>query len=131
MLLSAWAEKEINQIIFDFVWSERNEQIKHEICHFPYELGILKAVNVALKCNALLPKSVVCITDADDQYKAQWVSLACYLIGCATHCTHCGVSLREMASRTPGWLLHITCLLLQLLRMSKMCSLRWWGNPWW
>ena len=45
----------------------------------PYELGGPKVVNVALKCKALLPKSVVFITDG--QYKAKWVHLARYFIG--------------------------------------------------
>ena len=45
----------------------------------PYEIGGLKMVNVALKCKALLAKSVVFITDS--QYKAQWVHLARYFIG--------------------------------------------------
>ena len=36
-------------------------------------------VNVALKCKALLARSVVFITD--DQYKAQWVYLARYFVG--------------------------------------------------
>ena len=35
-------------------------------------------VNVALKCRALLAKSVVFITD--DQYKAKWVHLARYFV---------------------------------------------------
>ena len=76
--LPAWAEKKINRIIFDFLWSGKNEQIKHEICHLPYELGGLKVVNVALKCKALHAKSVVFITDS--QYKAKWVHLARYFI---------------------------------------------------
>ena len=50
--LSAWAEKRISQIIFDFLWSTKNEQIKCEVCYLPYELGGLKVVNVALKCKA-------------------------------------------------------------------------------
>ena len=45
----------------------------------PYELGGLKVVNVALKCNDLLAKSAVFITDS--QYKAKWVHLARYFIG--------------------------------------------------
>ena len=45
----------------------------------PYELGGLKVVNVALKCKALLAKSVVFITDS--QYKAKWVHLARYFTG--------------------------------------------------
>ena len=77
--LPAWAEKRINQIIFDFLWSGKNLQIKREVCYLPYELGGLKVVNVALKCKALLVKSVVFITDS--QYKAKWVHLAGYFIG--------------------------------------------------
>ena len=30
--LPAWAEKKINQIISDFLWSGKNEQIKREVC---------------------------------------------------------------------------------------------------
>ena len=45
----------------------------------PYELGDLRVVNVALKCKALLAKSVVFITDS--QYKAKLVHLARYFIG--------------------------------------------------
>ena len=77
--LPAWAEKKINQVIFDFLWSGKNEQIKREVCFLPYELGGLNVVNVALKCKALLAKSVVFITD--DQYRAKWVYLARYFIG--------------------------------------------------
>ena len=77
--LPAWAEKKINQIIFDFLWSGKNEQIKCEVCYLPYELGGLKVVNVALKCRALLAKSAVFITDS--QYKAKWVYLARYFVG--------------------------------------------------
>ena len=65
--LPLWAEKKINQIIFDFLLSGKNEQIKREVCYLPYELGGLKVVNVALKCKALLAKSAVFITDS--QYK--------------------------------------------------------------
>ena len=79
VLLLAWAEKKINQIILDFLWSEKNEQIKREVCYLPYELGGLKVVNVALKCKALLAKSAVFIIDG--QYKAKWVYLARYFIG--------------------------------------------------
>ena len=77
--LPAWAEKRINRIIFDFLWSGKNEQIKREVCYLPYELGGLKVVNVALKCKGLLAKSVVFIIDS--QYKAKWVYLARYFIG--------------------------------------------------
>ena len=45
----------------------------------PYKLGGLKVVDVALKCKALLAKSVVFITDS--QYKAKWVLLTRYFIG--------------------------------------------------
>ena len=77
--LPAWAEKRINRIIFDFLWSGKNEQIKREVCYLSYELGGLKVVNVALKCKALIAKSVALITDS--QYKAKWVHLARYFIG--------------------------------------------------
>ena len=77
--LPAWAEKKINQIIFDFLWSGKNEQIKREVCYLPYELGGLNVVSVALKCKALLARGVVFITDG--QYKAKWVYLARYFIG--------------------------------------------------
>ena len=62
--LPAWAEKRINRIIFDFLWSGKNEQIKREVCYLPYELGGFKVVNVALKCKALIAKSAVFITDS-------------------------------------------------------------------
>ena len=77
--LPAWAEKKINQIIFDFLWSGKNEQIKREVCCLPYELGGLNVVNVALKCRALLARGVIFITDG--QYKAKWVYLARFFIG--------------------------------------------------
>ena len=77
--LPAWAKKRINQIIFDFLWSGKNEQIKHEVFYLPYELGGLKVMNVALKCKALLAKGAVFITDS--QYRAKWVYLARYFIG--------------------------------------------------
>ena len=54
--LPAFAEKRINQIIFDFLWWGKNEQIKGEVCYLPCELAGLKVVNVALKCKALLDK---------------------------------------------------------------------------
>ena len=79
VLLPAWAEKRINRIIFDFLWSGKNEQIMREVCYLPYELAGLKVVNIALKCKALPAKSVVFITDS--QYKAKWVHLARYFIG--------------------------------------------------
>ena len=47
--------------------------------YFPYELGGIKVVNVALKCNSLLAKSILFITD--EQYKAKWLYLARYFIG--------------------------------------------------
>ena len=62
-----------------FCGREKNEQIKREVCYLHYELGGLKVVNVALKCKALLAKSVVFITDS--QYKAKWVHLARYFVG--------------------------------------------------
>ena len=67
--LPAWAEKGINQIIFDFLWSGKTSKSSVKVCFLPYELGGLKVVKVALKCKALLAKSVVFITD--DQYKAK------------------------------------------------------------
>ena len=70
--LPAWAENRINLIIFDYLWSGKNEQIKREVCYLP-------VVNVALKCKALLAKSVVFITDS--QHQAKWVHLALYFIG--------------------------------------------------
>ena len=42
-------------------------------------LVVFKVVNVALKCKALVAKSIVFITDS--QYKAKWVHLAQYFIG--------------------------------------------------
>ena len=77
--LPAWAEKGINRVIFDILWSGKNEQIKREVCYLPYELGGLKVVNIALKCKALLAKSVVFVTDS--QYEAKWVHLSPYFIG--------------------------------------------------
>ena len=77
--LPAWAEKKMNQIIFDFLWSGKNEQIKRAVCYLPQELDGLSVVNVALKCKALLSRSVVFITGS--QYKAKWVYLARYFIG--------------------------------------------------
>ena len=70
--LLAWAEKKINQIIFDFLWSGKNEQMKRKVCYLPYELGGLKVVNVALKCKALLAKSAVFITDSQSVYLARY-----------------------------------------------------------
>ena len=52
----------------------------------PYELGGLKVVNVALKCKALLAKSVVFITDS--QHKAKWVHPAWYFVGRALEKLH-------------------------------------------
>ena len=57
--LPAWTKEKINQIIFDFLWFGRNEQIKCEVCYLPYELRGLDGVNVALKCKALLAR-VLC-----------------------------------------------------------------------
>ena len=56
------------------------------MCYLPYELGGLKVVNVALKCKALLAKSVVIITDS--QYKAKWVHLVWHVIGRALGTLH-------------------------------------------
>ena len=67
--LPAWAEIRIDRIIFDFLWSGKNMQIKREVCYLSYELGGLKVVNVALKCNALLAKSAVFITDSQCKAK--------------------------------------------------------------
>ena len=79
--LPAWAEKRISLIIFDFLWSGQNEQIKGEVFSLPYELGGLKVVS---RCSqgglkALLAKSIVFITDS--QYKAKSVLLTRYFIG--------------------------------------------------
>ena len=60
-----------------FCGREKNEQIKREVCYLPYKLGGLKVVTVALKCKALLAKSVI----TDSQYKEKWVHLARYFIG--------------------------------------------------
>ena len=84
--LPAWAENRINRIIFAFLWSGKNEQIKREVCYLPYELGDIKMVNVALKCKALLAKSVVFITDS--QYKAKWIHMARYFVGRALGKVH-------------------------------------------
>ena len=77
--LNAWADKKINQIIFDFLWSGKNEQIMRKVCYLTYELGGLKVVNVALRCKALLAKSFVFITDS--QYEAKWIYLARFFGG--------------------------------------------------
>ena len=127
--LPAWAEKRINQIIFDFLWSGKNEQIKREVSNLPYELSGVKVVNVALKCKALLAKSVVFITDS--QYKAKWVHLARYFIGRALGKLHepwgfLGVTSKRMPGRLPRTI----SLLLQLLRTSRMCLSRSWGSLW-
>ena len=115
--LPAWAEKKFNHIIFDFLWSGKNKQIKREVC---YLLGGLKVVNVALICKTLLAKSIVFITD--DQYKAKWVYLAGYFDGRALGKQHTSwVFLRATSNRMPGQLHHIISLLPRLLRTSKMC----------
>ena len=127
--LPAWAEKRINWIIFDFLWSGKNEQIKREVCYLSYELGGLKVVNVALKCKALLAKSVVFITDS--QYKAKCVHMARYFIGRALgNFTSRGVFSGLTSNRMPGKLPRTISLLLQLLRTSRMCLSRSWGSLW-
>ena len=120
--LLARAEKRINQIFFDFQWSGKNEQIKREVCYLPYELSGLTVVNVALKCKALLAKSVVFITD--DQYKAKWVYLARYFIGRSLGKLHMSWGFLKSNAKPPGRLARIISLSLQLLRTSKMCSSR-------
>ena len=124
--LPLWAEKKINQIIFDFLWSGKNEQIKLEVCYLPYELGGLKVVNVALKCKALLAKSAVFITDS--QYKAKWVYLARYFIGRDFRISR--GFLRVTPSHMPCQFLCIIKLSLLLLRTSRMCLSCLWGNLW-
>ena len=77
-------------------------------------------MNVALRCKALLAKSVVFITDS--QYKAKWVHLAWYFIGHALGKLHvCGVYSGVTSNRMPGKLPRTISLLLQLIRTSKMC----------
>ena len=77
--LSTRAENRVNRIKFDILWSGKNEQIKREVRYLPYERGGFKVVNVALKCKALLAKSVVLIIDS--QYNAKWIDLAQSFIG--------------------------------------------------
>ena len=125
--LAVWAEKKINQIIFDFLWSGKNKQIKREVCYLPYELGGLKVVKVALKCKALLAKSAVFITDS--QYKAKWVYLARYFISRNLGRLHDQWGF-VTPSHTPGQLPRIIRLLLQLLKTSKICLSRLWGSLW-
>ena len=99
--LPAWAEKKINRIIFDFLWSGKNEQIKREVCYLPYELDGLKVVNVALKCKALIAKSVVFITDG--QYEAEWVHLARYFVGRALGKIHESWGFLKSNTRPHAW----------------------------
>ena len=100
--LPAWAEKKINQIIFDFLWSGKNEQIKCEVCYQPYELGGLKVVNVALKCRALLAKSAVFITDSTKQSGSTWPGILSVVTW--EDFITCGVCLRVTQSHMPGQL---------------------------
>ena len=105
----------------------KNEQIKCEVCYLPYKLGGLKEVNVALKCKALLAKSVVFITDS--QYKAKWVHLARYVVGRALRKLHESWGFLR-SNHMPGRLPRTISLLLQLLRTSRMCLLRSWERLW-
>ena len=108
--LPAWAETKISQIIFDFLWSGKNEQVKHKVCYLPYELGGLKVVNVTLKCKALLARSVVFITD--DQYKQSGsIWLGILLVVTWENCMNCGVFLSVTPNCMPGQLLHTISLL--------------------
>ena len=68
---------------------------------FLYELGGLKVVNVALKCKALLAKSVVFITDG--QYKAKWVHLARYFVGRALGKRHESWGFLKNNNRPHAW----------------------------
>ena len=61
VLLPAWAEKRINWTIFDILWSGKNEQIKHEVCYLPYELGGLKVEHVAFNARPCLLR-VLCLS---------------------------------------------------------------------
>ena len=99
--LPAWPKKKINRIIFDFLWSGKNEQIKREVCYLPYELGGLKVVIVALKCKALLAKSVVLITDY--QYKSKWVYLASYFISRALGKLHTSWDFLKSNAKPHAW----------------------------
>ena len=125
--LPAWAEKRINRIIFEFLWSGKNEQIKREVCYLSYELCGLEVVNVALKCKALLAKSVVFIIDGHN--KAKWIHLARYFVGRARF-TSLGVFSEVIPDRMPGMLPRTISLLFQQLRTSRMCLSCSWGSLW-
>ena len=57
-------------------------------------------MNVALKCKVLLAKSVVFITG---QYKAKWVHLARYFVGCALEKLHESWGFLNSNTRPGAW----------------------------
>ena len=130
--LSAWAEKRINRIIFNFLWSGKNEQIKCELCYLPYELGGLKVVNVALKCKALFAKSAVFITDS--QYKAKWVHMARYFVGRALRKLHelwgfLRSNIKPYAWEAPSYYQSVASVAKDI--KDVFVTFVAWGSLWW
>ena len=90
--LPAWADKKINQIIYEFLWPGKNEQIRHDVCYLPYELGGLKVVNVALKCKSCLPR-VLCLSLMISTKRSGSIWLGILLVVTWEGCTNSGVFL--------------------------------------
>ena len=71
--------KEIDKIIFDFIWSYRKHFISKEHIQLPKELGGLGVVNVRLKIKAQRIKFISRLLSCE--VEGNWKSLADYFLG--------------------------------------------------
>ena len=71
--------KQINSIIFKFVWAGKNELVARKICFLPLHQGGLGIVDFKVKVKALQLKFVALI--CDQSYSSPWVYFARYFIG--------------------------------------------------
>ena len=71
--------KEIDKIIFDFIWSYRKHFISKEQIQLPKELGGLGVVNVRLKVKAQRIKYISRLSSFEGE--RNWKALADYFLG--------------------------------------------------
>ena len=71
--------KQIDTMIFDFIWSHKKHLISKEQLQLPKELGGMGVVNVRLKIKAQRIKFIIRLLNAEGV--GSWKSLAEYFLG--------------------------------------------------
>ena len=51
--MPVWVLKQVNQLIWHFIWGSQIETVSRKTCHFPVKVGGINICNLRFKCDAL------------------------------------------------------------------------------